>query len=90
MNSKFVKKELVEKQLSEIYDLIQQIDSKMDEVIQQTIDLQMEEIDLKVKETNEQLNCTEGEAIIHSLHHGELIHNKLAIPTNVSSKLHFV
>jgi len=90
MERKYVKKEIVEKQLCEIYELIQQIDCRMDEVIKHTIDLSVEEIELQVEEINEQLDSAENQSIVQSLSHNEMLRKTIPVPGNVSSKLHFV
>jgi t-SNARE complex subunit (syntaxin) len=82
MSKRFVKKEEVEKQLIEIFQLIEQVDEKMEKVIAEVIEERYEQNQMQLDQLQEQLANVE-----RRLHRADAEHEtELPFP----SKLYFV
>jgi hypothetical protein len=82
MSKRFVKKEEVERQLQEIFQLIQQVDEKMEKVIAEVIEERYEQNKMQLDQLQEQLTNVE-----RRLHHADA-ESEPELP--LSSKLYFV
>jgi t-SNARE complex subunit (syntaxin) len=82
MSKRFVKKEEVERQLQEIFQLIQQVDEKMEKVIAEVIEERYEQNKMQLDQLQEQLTNVE-----RRLHRADA-ESEPELP--LSSKLYFV
>jgi uncharacterized protein YecA (UPF0149 family) len=87
MNERWVKKEEVEKQLYEIFQLMQQIDEKMEKVIDDMIEERYEQQQAQLDQLGEQVGKVEQRLNDET---EKAFQQTLPLPANVPSKLHFV
>ncbi|KYD04054.1 hypothetical protein B4119_2457 [Parageobacillus caldoxylosilyticus] len=82
MSKRFVKKEEVERELQEIFQLIQQVDEKMEKVIAEVLEERYEQNKIQLDQLQEQLTNVERQ-----LHRADA-EREPGLP--LSSKLYFV
>ncbi len=87
MNERWVKKEEVEKQLYKIFQLMQQIDEKMEKVIDDMIEERYEQQQAQLDQLGEQVGKVEQRLNDET---EKAFQQTLPLPANVPSKLHFV